>query len=351
MVATGPVPASNPKRPRHIWRRALFLILALVLLIVGLLLSPLLDARVASEPDPAGSYEEAMDKAADLLAQDGEGINPRCRSRIIDQGARTQRAVVLLHGFTNCPEQFGAIATAYADAGHSVVVPLLPAHGESERLTRAPSGLTLQAIADSGDDAVDIAAGLGEDVIVVGLSGGGTMAGWLAAERDEVSEAVLIAPLVIPKMLPSFTVGPLARATRFMPDAYVWWDSSQKERLVTPPYAYPRFSLRSLGAFLALGRVAQGEPGRSQDLDKLTVVINENDLAVSEAGVRRLADVLGAVSTEQVDYTFPAASDYRHDLVDPEGDNAAVIDEIYGVLGPLLGLPDLSVAVGDNEPD
>ena len=41
-------------------------------------------------------------------------------------------------------------------------------------------------------------------------------------------------------------------------------------------------------------------------------------------------------------YAFPAADGYRHDVVDPEGENAENLDEIYPVLGPLIGLPELS---------
>lgn len=343
MVATAGAD-SAPHRQRRRWRRILAGLLVAVLILAVLLLSPLLDARPDSQPDATQSYEEGMRRAADLLARDGDDINPRCRSQVLDQGARTERAVVLLHGYTNCPEQFGVIAAAYAAAGYNVVVPRLPAHGEADRMTRALSDLTLQDIAQAGDEAVDIAAGLGGDVVVVGLSGGGTLAGWLAAERDEVTEAVLIAPLVVPRTLPRATVGPVARVTRFAPDVYLWWDSAKQEQLVTPPYAYPRFSLRSLGAFLALGRAAQREPGRSGVLDRLTVVKNENDLAVSEAGVDSLGDVVGTAAAERVDHTFTENLAYRHDLVDPEGDNAAQIDGIYAVLGPLLGLPALAGA-------
>ena len=335
---------------RHPWLTATAALLVSGLVVLGVVLfTPLLDRSIAVDAAPAGSYDEAMALADDLRAEDGPEIDPRCRSQVLDQGEPTQRSVVLLHGYTNCPAQFSVIAQAYADAGYSVVVPRLPGHGESDRLTTALSGIDPAQVTDVGDRAVDIAAGLGEEVTVVGLSGGGTLAGWLASERDEVTEAVLIAPLVVPKAIPEFAVAPVARASRFIPDVFLWWDNDLKEALDDPPYAYPRFSLRSLGTFLAVGRDTQNsEPGRQTPLERLVVVVNENDAAVSNAGVydveRQLEQLLplDVEGVDRTDYVFPADAGFRHDVIDPEGENADDLDQIYPVLGPLLGLDDLA---------
>ncbi|MGB9375509.1 MAG: alpha/beta fold hydrolase [Jiangellales bacterium] len=325
-------------------------VLAAIVAVLGVLvLTPLLDPTLDAQAQPSSSYEEAMARSADLLGADGDDVNPLCRSRVYDQGERSDVAVVLLHGFTNCPAQWDAIAAAYVDAGYSVVVPRLPGHGEQDRLSPALSTIGPDNLVDTGDLAVDIAAGLGEDVWVVGLSGGGTLAGWLASERDEISTAVLIAPLVAPKVLPELAVGPVARASRFIPDVSIWWDSDLKEQLETPPYAYPRFTLRSLGAFLAVGRATQHtEPRRETPLERLVVVTNENDAAVSNAGVydveRQLEQLLrldeGGV--DRIDYVFADDLQLKHDVIDPQGENAERLDEIYPLLGPLLGLPGLA---------
>lgn len=326
----------------------LLLVLAALILAV-VLFTPVLDRAIEVDAAPAGSYEEAMMLVDDLRAADGPEVNPLCRSEVFDRGERTQKSVVLLHGYTNCPQQFSAIAQAYADAGYSVVVPRLPGHGEADRLTTALSDIDPAVVTDIGDRAVDIAAGLGEEVTVVGLSGGGTLAGWLASERDEVTEAVLIAPLVVPKAIPEFAVAPVARASRFIPDVYLWWDSQRKETLDDPPYAYPRFSLRSLGTFLAIGRDTQAtEPARQTPLERLVVVVNENDTAVSNAGVydveRQLEQLLplDVEGVDRIDYVFAADAGYRHDVIDPQGENADNLDQIYPTLGPLLGLDDLT---------
>ena len=341
--------------PQPFWRRRPWLTGVLGLLglwlvvLVVVLFTPLLDRPIAVDAAPAGTFQEAMDLADELQAADGPEVNPRCRSEVIDQGQRTEKAVVLLHGYTNCPAQFSALARAYADAGYNVVVPRLPGHGEADRLTTALSDIDPAAVTETGDLAVDIAAGLGEELTVVGLSGGGTLAGWLASERDEVTDAVLIAPLVVPKVVPEFAVAPVARASRFIPDAFLWWDSDLRDALDDPPYAYPRFSLRSLGAFLAIGRDTQTtEPARETPLERLVVVANENDAAVSNAGVydveRQLEQLLplDVEGVDRIDYVFDADAGYKHDVIDPEGENADNLDQIYPVLGPLLGLDELT---------
>jgi alpha-beta hydrolase superfamily lysophospholipase len=305
--------------------------------------TPVLDRPITSTAAPAGSYVAALALAERLRAADGPEVDSRCWSRVIDHGRRTRVAVVLLHGYTNCPQQSDRIARAYADLGVSVVVPRLPGHGQADRLTRALSDLTPAALAATADLAVDIAAGLGEQVHVVGASAGGTLAAWLASERDEVERLTLIAPLAVPQPLPEAAVRPVARAVRLAPDAYVWWDRRQRERLATPPYAYPRFSTRGLGAFLEIGRATRAaDPATIPRLGRLTLVVNENDAAVSIPAARRIADVFSRAADERVDHVFPAAAGYGHDLIDPEGENAARIDEIYGLLGPLLDLPDLA---------
>jgi alpha-beta hydrolase superfamily lysophospholipase len=316
--------------------------LSVVILIVGMVLfTPLFDRPVGVNAAPATTYEQAMVDAEKLLAADDAQVNPRCRSRVIDQGRRSAEAVVLLHGFTNCPAQFDALAQAYADSGYSVVVPRLPGHGLSDRLTDAPSDVHAPDIADTGNLAVDIASGLGEEVHAVGLSGGGTLAGWLASRRQEITQATLIAPLVIPKVLPEFAVAPVARLSRLIPDVYLWWDPEQKERLDDPPYAYPRYSIRSLGAFLTLGRSTLTQD-RATPLDRLVVITNENDAAVSNAGVAEVADHLAESSEQREDKVFGARDGYGHDLIDPQGENADNLDEIYPQLAELLELPGLT---------
>ncbi|MGB3185702.1 MAG: hypothetical protein WBG36_09725, partial [Ornithinimicrobium sp.] len=71
-------------------------------------------------------------------------------------------------------------------------------------------------------------------------------------------------------------------------------------------------------------------------------ITNENDGAVSNVGVRALAEELEPKAQERTDQVFPASDGFGHDLIDPEGEDAQYLPEIYPVLGPLLGIPDLT---------
>lgn len=331
---------------RHPWLTAMVALgVAWMLVLFVVLFTPILDGDITSRAEPL-TYPEATAVAETLRTQDGpdEGaqLDERCATQVLDRGERTEQSALLLHGYTNCPAQFRRLAQAYYDAGYNVVSLRLPAHGHADRLTEAMTDLTPADLAAATDTAMDVAAGLGEDVTVVGLSAGGTLAAWLAAQRDDVDTAVLIAPLMVPKVLPNQTVAPLARAARYLPDYYVWWDGTLKSELASPPYAYPRFSIRSMGAMLALGLQAQSSVTREEPLDRLVLITTENDAAVSNAAVERMGNKLEPLARETIALHFSAASGYSHDLIDPWGDNAEVIDQIYGELGPALGIPQLA---------
>lgn len=342
---THPAPDRRPRHP--VLLAALALLGIAVAVLVVLAYTPILDDNLESQPDPAADHAAAMAQAAELQAADGPEVDPRCTTRVLSHGTRTARSVVLLHGYTNCPQQFEVMARAYFADGYNVVLARIPEHGLSDRMTRSLSELDPGDLTAFADSTVDVAAGLGERVSVVGLSAGGTLAAWLAGQRDEVAEAALMAPLMVPKVLPEFTVGPLSRLSSVAPDVYLWWDGGQKEQLASPPYAYPRYSLHSLGALLAVGRRAQGSLERDAPLERLVIVTNDNDNAVSNAAIGRLADGLGAEARERVDRVLTEEDGFRHDIVDPEGENAERLDELYAILGPLLGLPDLPEALAE----
>ena len=325
--------------------------IALISAIVGLVIigligvfafTPLLDGDLSSHAQAQASTSEAAALEARIKAQDGPDINPICKSIIIDSGRKEARSVVLLHGFTSCPAQWATVAKAYAAAGYNVVVPRLPGHGYSDRLTSVPSDVTPQQLAQATDQAIDLAADLGDRVTVVGLSAGGSLAAWAGAHRNDVAEADVIAPLMLPKVIPAIAVGPIARISGYIPDFYLWWDGDKKEALATPPYAYPRYSLRALGAFLALGRNAQHDVTRTTPLERLLVVTNANDGAVSNAPLTGCEDIMRPV-TKQIDvYEFPSSEQIKHDIITIDGENAAQIKAIYAKLATLLNLPNLA---------
>src|ERR1041384_3811141 len=142
-------------------------IFALVLLIVmtWIALRPISLNSLASHPEPVTSYEEALAGVKALQERDNQDITyDVCVTKLYAHGAQTEHVVVLLHGFTTCPQQFDELGKRYYAAGHNVFIPRIPHHGLSDRLTNALVNLTAEGFAAFGDKVTDIAHGLGKKV-------------------------------------------------------------------------------------------------------------------------------------------------------------------------------------------
>ena len=106
--------------------------------------------------------------------------------------------VLVLHGFTGNPGSMRGLATAFAEAGYHVEMPMLAGHGTAIE-DMIPTGW-----ADwSGDAnaAYNTLRGRAQKVVVAGLSMGGSLTLWMAAEHPELSGIVCVNPATQP--LPS----------------------------------------------------------------------------------------------------------------------------------------------------
>src|SRR5512145_2375824 len=152
--------------------------------------------QIESHPNPVTNYEEAVSRVKSMQEEDNKELaRDVCITKLYDRGEQTEHVVILLHGFTTCPEQFNELGKLYHEAGNNVFIPRMPYHGLSNRLTNALVNLTSEELAAFGDKVVDIAHGLGKKVTLVGISGSGTLAAWLAQNRADVDFVFIIAPL------------------------------------------------------------------------------------------------------------------------------------------------------------
>jgi carboxylesterase len=105
------------------------------------------------------------------------------------------RGALVLHGFTGNPQSMRGLALAFADAGFTVEMPLLPGHG-TDVADMVPtrwadwSGAAEAAYADL--------AARCDAVAVIGLSMGGSLSVWLGEHHPEIAALVLVNPLVSP---------------------------------------------------------------------------------------------------------------------------------------------------------
>src|SRR5256885_12187431 len=86
-------------------------------------------------------YTEGIRIAGSLKDLDGPNVNPLCHTRLYTHGRRVENALVLLHGFTNCPQQFDALGRRFFEQGWNVVIPRYPRHGHTDRLNDSISEL------------------------------------------------------------------------------------------------------------------------------------------------------------------------------------------------------------------
>src|SRR4051812_40778783 len=84
---------------------------------------------------PAQSYDEAHARFEELLREDTDAVDPESRSRLLGPGRRTQRAIVLFHGLTNAPLQFLTLAERFLARDYNVLIPRVPYHGYTDRMT------------------------------------------------------------------------------------------------------------------------------------------------------------------------------------------------------------------------
>ncbi len=225
------------------------------------------------------------------------------------------RAVVLLHGLSNCPVQFAPLARQLHARGHAVIVPRLPHHGYRDRMTDALAQLRAGEMEAAALRAVALAARCGERVAVAGISIGAALGGWLAA-RVALDTAVAVAPFCGIKELPGSLNDGLGAVLRAAPNAFSWWDPRVKAKQ-PPQHGYPRFATRSIGASLRLSTDLDAAPRGGPHARRVALVLNAHDPIVNNAHARRRFGRLrgyGVTVDEIVWDDVPHA----HDLIEPD---------------------------------
>lgn len=284
------------------------------------------------------TYAEALARVAVIEhAEAGPALNPRCRGFALTHGAPTRRCTVLLHGYTNCPQQFRALAALLHERGHSVYVPRLPHHGLADRLTPDQARLDVAALVGYLDDALAVARGLGEQVGVAGISAGANLAAYAAQRHRGLRQAAVIAPVLGTPAFPDWSTAPLALASGVLPNQFRWWDPVHKDDRDSPAHCYPRFSTRALGAIVRLGLDVLAEARRAPPAAaEIVIVTNDADPAVTRPPIDRLLAHWREQGASVREHRFPAELGLIHDIIDPDQGRQRT-DLVYPVLLDILG--------------
>jgi carboxylesterase len=284
--------------------------LAVVLALMATLRVAAID--LASQPRPMSEYASA---AADINRRqtvDARVAVATGRSIFLGHGQRTPTAVVLLHGYTNSPLQFDSLGQLLYRAGDNVYIPRLPRHAERLDAAAALSRLTAKELRAAADSAVDVARGLGDSVVVVGLSMGGTMAAWIAQHRSDVRRVILVAPLMGIARVPSVLEGTLANLAVRVPNVSTNEpDTRQSDRELG-------WSSRTVGQILQLGMAVQrASVDTPPAIRDVAVLLNGNDHTISTRPVLELARRWRAHGATVHEYELSAALGLPHDVIDP----------------------------------
>lgn len=301
-------------------RLSVFLVFAVALLLtLSILALRPFSLQTTFIPDPAQNYGDALARIQAVQAEEaGLDLHPECVTRLLTHEQKTDRVIVFLHGFTSCPEQFVALGQEFYDRGYNVYIPRTPRHGINDRLGDPLKGLTAEEMAGFAHSTADIAEGLGEQVIVSGISGGGAMTIYLSQERADVDIAAPIAPFLGIGFIPRLLNRPFASLLLALPDSWQWWDPVKKEaNPFTPSYAYARYSLHALLENMRLGYATEEDAKEvAPAAGQIIVITNANDDSVNNDVTAEFEQMWQNHGDENlITFQFEKGLELPHDLI------------------------------------
>ncbi|WP_422735298.1 alpha/beta hydrolase [Micromonospora sp. WMMD729] len=271
--------------------------------VAGLYLWPLGRRALRLAPTPPLDFAAATAAAARITAAEAADpeVRPESRSRLLSHGSRTSRAVLLLHGYTLAPEQYDALAEVFFARGYNVWIPRAPHHGTVDR--RAHHRIGAGELTAYAEQAVTVAAGLGDEVGVVGISGGAVLATWLAQVRGDVVRRLLVlSPFFGPRQAPAIAVRPLIT---------LYGRRVLRDRVTARGY-----SLAAVTRYLTIVRSLPRRPRRT-GLLSAAVVISPLDTVVDPvAAVRVPRRIARANGIDLRVYALPESLGVRHNTLD-----------------------------------
>lgn len=286
---------------------------------------------------PVASYEAAMAAFGAIAGAEAElPLYPGCGSQLLTHGSRTAKAVVYLHGLTNCPLQGDELAQQLFALGYNVYIPRWPGHGETDQMTLSLVDLSAETMVAKTDQAIDLAHGLGDEVIVTGMSAGGAMTVWSAQYRADVTLAVAASPFLGPHLVPPWANRAAANLLLLMPNMMLLWNPLEPNGTPGMEHSYPRIPTHALAQFMRLGEVI-GDSARqaAPRAAGLGMLLNDADFAVNNELARQVIAQWRAHGRQVDVEVLPRSDLLPHDLIDPRMPGART-DLVYPVLLDML---------------
>lgn len=293
-----------------------FAIIAATLLFAAVL--PVSTRDLDSRPQPSATYADAVNRFNDARAHPEAPINTLCEPSLLLHGHQTPRVYVLIHGLSNCPFTFVDWAPKLKAAGHNVMVPRMPWNGHQNIATDALRRSTAHELASFSDWCIDIASALGREVIVVGISGGGVLAGWMAQNRHEVTRAVLVAPAFGLAQFGGLPNAFLMRLMLLLPHISVWKDPIRRALGASRAHSYKRMSTHGTGEYLRLGLAVRRQASAQRPAaGSIVIATNQDDNSVDSTLTAETAAIWERDGADVTRYEFPRDTHLPHEMIDP----------------------------------
>jgi carboxylesterase len=293
------------------WLGIFLLLLLLVILVMGL--APVSNDGYASRPDPLSDFDAAVRKIETIQEDEIPITNETSRSIFLNTGAKKDDVYVLIHGLTNAPEEFAELGQLLFEQGHNVLILRMPYHGLKGLEITELDPLTAEDIRGYADQVIDIAAALGENVTVIGISGGGAATAWIAQNRPEVERAILLSPFFGIAQTPKFLDPIVMNALLRLPPL-----SNSREPRPDRHWLYRGESGKGVAAFMSLGQsVIDEAQEKPPAVGEILILTSASDLAVDNDWAIQLADQWRAQGAEVETYEFDRSLDIPHASIDP----------------------------------
>ncbi len=329
-------PSAEENSSKHTLKRGarwLLIILGAILVVVLILgLVPVSTKDLESDPDPAASYDEAVRRFQEIVAEEEAIVNEAGFSQMMTTGDETEQVYVLVHGTTNSPLQFAELGEILYERGYNVLILRMPHHGLSSHDVGELANLKAEELHTYADNAVDIAAGLGEETTVIGLSGGGAVTSWIAQNRDDVARVLPLSPFFgVPEAPPFLNTFLMNLASRV--PSVTFKNPEEPEH----DWVYQGEATRGVAEFMRLGRAVFAEADASAPaVNEIHFITTAIDDTADNDYTAELADTWRDSGATVASFEFDEAAGIPHNSVDPAGDpakKALVYAKILEVLG------------------
>lgn len=234
-------------------------------------------------------------------------MNENCLSRFLLQPGDSSRVCLFFHGFTATPEQFFPIGSAFFEAGYNVLIPLLPGHGQAGDWNRdrpPPLPEDQETYQQFGLYWLQQAQALGKQVIVGGLSGGSTLAAWLALEcPDDIYRTLVFAPYL------SSSNKLVDLVVRILDIYFEWRTAPGKAH-----FGYDGFLMPSLEVFLDMGQDVL-KRAETQIAAPMFIVSSESDRAVGNKEHQALFEAVVKYQPKSWYHRFERSLNIPHNMM------------------------------------